>query len=272
MTTNRVQAFRLQQLGGSAPVRRRFVPPSLPEPVSQSQNQRWRERPWCPALPVAPARRDGVVHASVGRVPYRCHACSARAGRTRRPRAHDRVRVRWDKAVRDAIANWVRSRGSLSRRNVAFIQSDIAPGTIASLMLAPCSALSMLFASLRPGRRAGPAGIDDASAQHVSGSYAMVVRVMVSRMALTRESRRSMLASSRAARHILRSPQRPTERASGRRPQGTASSALLSLRRSRTCTLVSCKHRDLSLCIVLRTVRRQRRRSPGSSFLARLNA
>ena len=53
-------------------------------------------------------------------------------------------------------------------------------------------------ATTRP--TAGPSGIDDASARHVSGSYAMVVRVMVSRMALTCESRRSMLASSRQCR------------------------------------------------------------------------
>ena len=94
MTTERVQAFLLQQLRASAPIRRRFVPPSLPEPVSQSQNQRWRERPRCPALPVAPERRDGVVHASVGRVPCRCHECAARARGTRRPRAPDCVQVR----------------------------------------------------------------------------------------------------------------------------------------------------------------------------------
>ena len=57
---------------------------------------------------------------------------------------------------------------------------------------------ALRFASTRP--TAGPSGIDDACARHVSGSYAMVVRVMVSRMALTRESRRSMLASSRQCR------------------------------------------------------------------------
>jgi hypothetical protein len=84
MSAKRVQAFLLQQLGASASVRRRFVPPSLPQPVSQSQNQRWRERPRCPALPVAPDRHDGVVHASVGRVPCRRRERSARAGQTRR--------------------------------------------------------------------------------------------------------------------------------------------------------------------------------------------
>jgi hypothetical protein len=116
-------------------------------------------------------------------------------------------------------------------------------------------------------------GLDDACARHMSGSYAMEVRVMVSRMALTRESRRSMLASSRQCRTAY-PPFAP--RANGARirpaPTGHVSSAFSSLRRSRTCSLVSCEHRDLSRCIVLRTVRRQRWRSPGSSVLARLNA
>lgn len=200
MTAKRVQTLLLEQLGASASVRRRFVPPSLPEPVSQSQNQRWRERPRCPALPVAPERRDGVVHAIVGRVACRRHGCSARAGRTRRPRVHDHVEVRRDKAVRDPLADRVRSRGNLSRKNVAFGKSVFGPDTIASLMFVPCSASSMLFASLRPGRGPGLGGIDDACARHVSGSYAMADRVMVSRMALTCESRRSMLASSRQCR------------------------------------------------------------------------
>ena len=155
MTANCVQAL-LSPLGASkTSVRRRFVPPSLPVPVSQSQNQRWRERPRCPALPVAPDRRDRVVHASVGRVPRRGHACSARAGRTRRPRAHHRVQVRRQKAVGDPLANRVRSSGNLSRKNVACGESDFAPDTIASLILAPCSASSTLFAPLRPGRRPG---------------------------------------------------------------------------------------------------------------------
>jgi hypothetical protein len=155
MSATCVESFPSQQLGARASVRRRFVPPSLPEPVSQSQNQRWREGPRCSALPVAPERRDGVVHASVGRVPCRCHKCSARAGRWRRPHAHAHVRVRRDKAVGDPFADLVCSRGSLSRNKVAFGEPVFAPDTIASLMLAPCSASSMLFATLRPGRGPG---------------------------------------------------------------------------------------------------------------------
>ena len=52
--------------------RRRSVPPSSSVSVSQSVNQRWRERPRCPARRVTPGRRDGVVHAIVGRVACRC--------------------------------------------------------------------------------------------------------------------------------------------------------------------------------------------------------
>jgi hypothetical protein len=200
MTADRVQAFLSQQLGASASVRRRFVPPSLTESVSQPQNQRWRERPRCPAPRVAPERRDGVVHAIVGRVPCRRHECSARAGRTRRPRAHDHVRVRRDKAVRDSIAKWgplawesfpeergMRQVGCRARHHRVFD---------ARAVLGVVNALR--FASTWP--TAGPSGIDHASARHVPGSYAMVVRVMISRMALTCESRRSMLASSRQCR------------------------------------------------------------------------
>ena len=59
MTANRVQASQSQQLAASASARRRFVPPSLLEPVPQSLNQRWRERPRCPARPVTQAVETG---------------------------------------------------------------------------------------------------------------------------------------------------------------------------------------------------------------------
>ncbi len=109
-------------------------------------------------------------------------------------------------------------------------------------------------ASTRPA--AGPAGIDDASARHVSGSYAMVVRVMVSRMALTRESRRSMLASSRQCR-TAHPPFAP--RANGARirpaPTGHGIERILLTSPQSYLHAVSCEHRDLSPRIVLRTVR-----------------
>jgi hypothetical protein len=50
-----------QQLAASVSSRRRSVPPSQPESVSQSLNQRWRERPSCPASPVTPGRRAATA-------------------------------------------------------------------------------------------------------------------------------------------------------------------------------------------------------------------
>jgi hypothetical protein len=47
------------------------LPPFLSVPMSQSVNQRWRERPRCPAPRVTPGRRDGGVHVIVGRVARR---------------------------------------------------------------------------------------------------------------------------------------------------------------------------------------------------------
>ena len=108
--------------------------------------------------------------------------------------------VRRDNAACDSIARSVSSCGSLflEERNVYQAGSRALHHRVfdAAAVLGVVNALR--FASTRPA--AGPSGIDDASARHVSGSYAMVVRVMVSRMALTRESRRSMLASSRQCR------------------------------------------------------------------------
>jgi hypothetical protein len=56
-------------------------------------------------------------------------------------------------------------------------------------------------ASTRP--MAGPSGIDDASARHVFGNYAMVGNLSIARRGLTRESRRRMLTSSRQCRMAL---------------------------------------------------------------------
>ena len=59
MTANRVQASLSQQLAASTASRRRSVPPSPSEPLSQLLNQRWRERPRCPASPLTPAVETG---------------------------------------------------------------------------------------------------------------------------------------------------------------------------------------------------------------------
>ena len=72
MNAHCVQASVSQHLAASRRPRRRSVPPSPSVSVSQSVNQRWRERPRCPARRVTPGRRDGVVHAIVGRAACRC--------------------------------------------------------------------------------------------------------------------------------------------------------------------------------------------------------
>ena len=232
MTANRVQASLSQQLAASTSSRRRSVPPSLPEPVSQSLNQRWRERPRCPAPPVTPGRRDGVVHAIVGRAACHClraqfvqderaarvHVFVSRFAGTMRPTNRHRIGTRACHVFPEGTSrSWIQILPSHHR----VFHAGAVLGVVNALR----------FASTRP--TAGPSGIDNASARHVSGSYAMVVSMMTTRTRLTRESRRRMLTLSRQCRTaLLRSPQRPTERASSRRPQGTASSAILTASQS----------------------------------------
>jgi hypothetical protein len=60
---------------------------------------------------------------------------------------------------------------------------------------------ALRFASTR--LVAGPAGIDDASARHLFGNYAMVCNLSIARRGLARESRRRMLPSSRQCRMAL---------------------------------------------------------------------
>jgi hypothetical protein len=60
---------------------------------------------------------------------------------------------------------------------------------------------ALRYASTRPS--AGPSGIDDASARHVSGTYAMVLSLSITQAGLTRRARRRMLASSRQCRTAL---------------------------------------------------------------------
>ncbi len=202
MTANRVQASLSQQLAASTTSRRRSVPPSPPEPMSQSLNQRWRERPRCPTSPVTPDRRDGVVHAIVGRAA--CHCLRAQFVQDERAaRVHVFV-------SRFAGTRRTLSRTEIGSRACASVQEEASRLRIqillphhrafhAGAVLGVVNALR--FASTRP--TAGPSGIDDASARHMSGSYAMVANMMTARTKLTRESRRRMLASSRQCRTAL---------------------------------------------------------------------
>ena len=124
-------------------------------PVSQSLNQRWRERPRCPALPVTPGRRDGVVHAIVGRAACRCLRAQL-VQDERAARVHVFVsRFAGTNAADESHRNRFARVAMFPGRNVAFCGSRSRRRTIAPFMLAPCSASSMLFASLRPGRWPG---------------------------------------------------------------------------------------------------------------------
>lgn len=121
---------------------------------------------------------------------------------------------------------------------------------------------ALRFASTRP--TAGPSGIDDASARHVSGNYAMVVSVLNSKTRLTRESHRRMLAFITSVPHgtpsVRRHGQRSARTASARR--GTASSAIPNIADWRTTTesgssvrFLNCESRYLSRRIILRIMR-----------------
>ena len=142
-------------LAASTASRRRSVPPSLSVPVSQSLNQRWRERPRCPALASGPrpSRRGRSRHRWSCRMSL--SARTGRARRTRRPRARVRVQIRRNEAADESHRNRLARVPMFSRKERRFCGSRSRCRTIAHFMLAPCSASSMLFASLRPGRRPG---------------------------------------------------------------------------------------------------------------------
>jgi len=155
MSVRFVQASESEHLAAEPRSRRRSLPPSLSVSVSQSVNQRWRERPRCPASPVTPGRRDGVVHAIVGRAAGRCLRAQVvhdeRAARC----ARVRVQFRRDEAADESHKKWARARPNVSRKERRLLRIQIPLPTIAHFRLAPCSASSLLFASLRPGRRPG---------------------------------------------------------------------------------------------------------------------
>jgi hypothetical protein len=153
MTANCVQAFLSQQLAARGSSRRRSVPPSLSEEVSQSLNQRWRERPRCPATPVTPRRRDGSFTPSLDPA---CRCLRAQFVQDERA-ARVHVFESGFAGTRRSMSGTEigpRTRPSFRKKRHTY-QSRSCRRTIAPFMLAPCSASSMLFASLRPGRRPG---------------------------------------------------------------------------------------------------------------------
>jgi hypothetical protein len=126
------------------------VPTRPRMPIQMSVHQRWRERPRCRALHLTPSCRDGVVHAIVGRFACRCpdvpFVQENRAARVPISWPDASVEMGPRAAPRSARAParfFSRTRAGLARRS--------SRATIARMMLAPCSASSMLSAALRPG-------------------------------------------------------------------------------------------------------------------------
>jgi hypothetical protein len=148
---------------------------------------------------VTPGRRDVVVHAIVGRPACRCPRADVvqdkRAARGHVFASRIAGTMRWPN--RTAIG----SRAShVFPDGMSHSCIQISPshhrafhgGAVLSVVNA------LRFASTR--QTAGPSGIDDASARHVSGTYAMVVGVPMGRRSLTRKSRGRMLLPSRQRR------------------------------------------------------------------------
>ena len=201
------------------------MPPSSSVLVSQSVNQRWRERPRCPARRVTPGRRDGVVHAIVGRVA--CQRLPAHVVQNKRAARAARVRVE----IR-------RNNAARKRNRNQFVRVALVPEAKSRLQIqikalhhradhagAVLSVVNALrFASTRPA--AGPSGIDDACARHDLGYCAMAGFLM------TRAGREKRVDAGFPQAYLDVSRLCPTahpphrtrctaERVSGRRPQGT---------------------------------------------------
>jgi hypothetical protein len=172
MTANRVQASLAQQLAASTPLRRRSVPPSLPEPISESLHQRWRERPRCPASRVTPGSPDGVVHAIVGRAVCHVSAQRVRQEETWRPPACVVVVFLQTTKPTNARAHCHAAhpflqdpRDTRSHRLLRLHHRVFDSGAVLGIVTA------LRYTSTRP--TAGPAGIDDACARHDLGYHAV---------------------------------------------------------------------------------------------------
>jgi hypothetical protein len=208
MTANHDQAPLSQQLAASTPSRRRPVPPSRSAPMSQSVNQRWRERPRCPASRVTPGRRDGVVHAIVGRAACHVSAQRVRQGETWRPpvcvvgvflsenQADNHTRA-WSR--RALILEAPRTHGRTT--NVRLHHRVFDSGAVLGIVNA------LRCASTRPS--AGPAGIDDACARHDLGYYAMAGFLM----ARAKQKVRISVPDNQGGRASTRSTTSPITRA-----------------------------------------------------------
>jgi hypothetical protein len=131
--------------------RRRCLPPRPRVPVSMSLHQRWRERPRRRAQRLTQGALTGSFTPSlVCRVSL--FASPVRAGE---PARTLRGQVRPQKGAEVFRRNrFARGPCSPAERTRVLWRDRTVP-TIAPMMLAPCSASSMLSASLRPGRWPG---------------------------------------------------------------------------------------------------------------------
>jgi hypothetical protein len=218
MTANAAQASPTQHVAASPPSSgRRFPPTAVLLPIERPVSQRWRERPRCPALRVAPGpwRRGRSRHRRPCRVSLSMQPVGA--GRTRRPRAGVRGPVPPDITPDKSPRMLARTIARFGGDNVPLARIDRVPPHRASQSRAVLGVVNALrSASTR--HRAGPAGIDDACARHVHGPLrdgrnpgGVDGREKSSRKSRSRKSRltrdfgrRMLMYRVCAARHILR--------------------------------------------------------------------
>ena len=210
MTTYAAQASTAAAHGTNGPSSgRRSVPTASVRLVHRPVSQRWCERPRCPALRVAPAPGDGVVHTIAGRALCHCLCRFVRKKRAARvPVCVDPVSPDNppDKSAR-TLAGCAATFSGILATNAVPIACLHHRAFDSRAVLGVVNALRC--ASTRP--KAGPAGIDDASARHDVG-YCAMARFLMARAdrkdrakELTRHSRRRILMYRVcAARHILR--------------------------------------------------------------------
>jgi hypothetical protein len=256
-----------QHVASSGPSRRRSLPPSPSLVVSQSVNQRWRERPRCFALPLTPRSRRGrsrhrwcaevnVCTHSVMRDERAAGMCVGFAGATRP----------MDRTTIGSCARHVFPEGTpCVRTQIVAAHHRVRARPV------PCSAPSMLFAALRPGRRPGLRALTTPP----RGTGLALTRWWLPYRSLqrflTKESRGRMVVSSRQCRTALplfasngaRIRSAPTGHDIERNPQHIAV----------RCTTASpagtmdCKSRGLSRRIILRMTRRAEMASPTASVM-----
>ena len=154
-----------QQLSATIPSRRRSVPPSLPASVSQSLDQRWRERPRLRALHLTPADPDGsftpslASRVSMAACPVSCRRIAPSECRSARPDSTEEsvpihpaeICSRPGEVLQQ---NQRDSYGHIERHHHRVVDD----GAVLSVVNA------LRFASTRP--RAGPSGIDNTCARH----------------------------------------------------------------------------------------------------------